>query len=352
MRRAPRRPADAAARSGPRPRAAGATNAANAPALLTAALDRRAALVGAGSTDALRLVHDAADGLPGFVLEQFGRVLIAQFHEGRLAHSESELRELCVEAMKRTNATAVYRKTFPRERSGALRQLEAQHSDARPWLGQAAAPEFAICENGLRFLVRPYDGYSVGLFLEHRDNRQRVRDAARGRRVLNGFAYTCGFSVAAAAGGASEVVSVDVSKKSLEWGKRNFAENVQSLDAHRFICDDVLAYYARAARQGRVFDLIILDPPTFARAKQSARAFSIRDQLDALVAGAVERLAPGGKLLLCTNHRATTPRRLHDAARSAAESFGRRLSHVQYPELPIDFAGDADYAKSALVDIE
>jgi len=109
--------------------------------------------------------------------------------------------------------------------------------------------EYAVLENGIRFLVRPHDGHSTGLFLEHRDNRKRVRRLAAGRNMLNAFAYTCGFSVAAALGGAAGTVSVDVSKKYLEWGKCNFAANELNLADHRFICSDIFDYYRRARRR-------------------------------------------------------------------------------------------------------
>jgi 23S rRNA (cytosine1962-C5)-methyltransferase len=224
------------------------------------------------------------------------------------------------------------------------------HGDPTPWLGEAVEPEFPVLENGIRFLVRPYDGYSLGLFLEHRENRQRVRALAAGRNVLNAFAYTCAFSVAAAVGGATATVSVDVSRKHLEWGKRNFAANALEPGSHLFICSDIFDYYRRAKRQGRVFDLIILDPPTFARTKRPKQVFVLADDLERLVSGAVELLSPGGHLLLATNHRETSRRRLERAVALAA---GTRPSEiVDRPGLPRDFVGDRGYARSILARLE
>lgn len=316
-------------------------------ACIDAALQRRAALLCDPSCTAIRLFNSAADGIDGFVVEQLADVLVAQLHEGRLCVAEAELRRACERLMQQRGAAAVYRKTFPRDRSHAGPQLDALHTSSAPWLGNAAAPEIEIRENGIRFLVRPYDGYSTGLFLEHRANRAQVRALAAGRRVLNTFAYTCGFSVAAALGGAARTVSVDVSKKYLEWGKANFAANGIALEDHWFIRSDVLEYYRRAKRQEQRFDFIILDPPTFGREK-GGRAFSFVDHARELVRGALELLEPGGIVLLATNHRATRPADLSRLVHTAAADVAQRAVRAEIlarPELPLDFAGDPDYAK-------
>ena len=274
-------------------------------------------------------------------------MLIAQLHERRLTLDEHTARELCSQAAERLGASAVYRKVFPKDRSTAPAELERLHTEPTPWIGTASEAEFAVLEDGLRFFVRPYDGYSTGLFLEHRANRQRLRDLAAGRRVLNAFAHTCGFTVAAGVGGATMTVSVDVSRKTLEWGKRNLTANGLPLDDHKFICSDIFDYYRRARRQGLRFDLIVLDPPTFSRAKKPRRVFSLPEDLDRLLEGAVELLDPGGYLLLCTNHRATSVKRLEQGVRAAAG--GKRCEVIARPKLPDGFHGDPSYAKSILV---
>src|SRR4029077_8305013 len=106
-------------------------------------------------------------------------------------------------------------------------------------------------------------GYSVGLFVDQRENRRYVREMEP-KRLLNCFAYTCSFSVAAAAGGA-QTVNVDLLKKNLARGRENFALNALSTADHRFIADDVRPVLRRLARRGEKFDMIILDPPTFSR---------------------------------------------------------------------------------------
>lgn len=313
---------------------------------LRGALGKREALRTGGDVNALRLVHDSADGLPGLVFEQFGEVVVMQVHEGRCKLPANRLREAGLLVMESVGARAVYRKDFPKDRSHARqRRLDALR-DPKPWMGEKCAPVVEVEEHGARYVVRPYDGFSTGIFLEQRDNRARVRGWSAGKRVLNGFSYTCGFSIAAALGGATETVSVDVSKRYLEWGKDNFAANGLGLDGHWFICDDMLNYWKRAERQERMFDVIVLDPPTFGRSKQSGETFQFRNDLQALLRGAVARLSPGGLILLCSNQRTTVRGALEAGLKTAAGA--RTFEVVERPALPIDFGGDPDYAKSVV----
>src|SRR5256884_275046 len=137
-------------------------------------------------------------------------------------------------------------------------------------------------EHRLKFGVDFGAGYSVGLFIDQRENRKFVRQL-KPKRILNCFAYTCSFSVAAASASA-QTVNVDLSKKSLERGRRNFELNVLSTEGHKFIADDVRPVLQRLARRGEKFDMIILDPPTFSRTKGGAAFHVERDFEDVIVA--------------------------------------------------------------------
>ncbi|MFQ5807797.1 MAG: class I SAM-dependent rRNA methyltransferase [Phycisphaerae bacterium] len=310
------------------------------------ALAARENLLRSPRTNVCRVLNGSADGIDGLVIEKLGDVLIAQLHEGRLRLAEPCVRSLCAHARRRLGARAVYRKCFVPDRGAAEQTLNELHTDPTPWVGEAVESEFPVRENGIRFLIRPYQGYSVGLFLEHRENRQRVRTLASGRALLNAFAYTCAFSVAAALGAAAATTSVDVSSKHLEWGKRNFAVNAIDPARHTFICADIFDYYRRAKRQRRCFDLIVLDPPTFARSRRPKRTFVLTDDLERLVTGAVELLSAGGYLLLATNHRGTSRRRLERVV--AVTAGARPCEIVERPRLPRDFRGDPGYARSIL----
>jgi len=318
---------------------------------LDAALAHRRTLIDDPHTNVARLVDAAGDGLDGLVLERLGDVLIAQFHEGRLAAGEELARELCTRAAQQVGARAVYRKMFPRDRTTPGQSLESLHRDPQPWIGTPVEPEFAVREAGATFLVHPYDGYATGLYLDHRTQRARVRELATGRRVLNAFAYTCAFTVTAALGGAAQTVSVDVSRKYLEWGKRNLAANRVALEAHRFYCCDVFDYFRRAARQARQFDLVVLDPPTFARLERPRRVFLVTRDLGPLVQAALPLLAPHGHLLLTVNHRGTTQRRLEDTVRAAAREQRRPCQMLEPPAPPQDLRSSPEHPRCVLAQV-
>lgn len=326
-------------------------------AQLDAALARRKSLLDDSAIEALRLFHGRADGIDNLVVEKWGGataplrpVLIVQLHQGLPGPTPEELRPFMQQWRDRFGATAVYLKHFVRDRGGTEAQIRTAHSDATPWIGEAVAEEIAVREGDFTFLVRPYDGFSVGLFLEHRDNRRRIAELARGRRVLNAFAYTCGFSVAATHGGAASIASVDLSKRYLEWGKRNFAANNLATDPHRFYCSDYYEFLKRSRRQNLRFDLAILDPPTFSRRRRPAAVFELREELPRLVSETIERLDPGGLLFLATNDRQLRLETLEATIRKAASH--RRGTVTARPDLPPDFAGDPDYAKSILIRFE
>lgn len=161
--------------------------------------------------------------------------------------------------------------------------------------------EFLVRENGLRFVIKPSDYLDVGLFLDHRNTRQMVRMASEGRRVLNLFAYTGSFTVYAAAGGAIETLTVDMSNTYLQWADRNLALNNFTEEHHRFLQADVLQWLREAPK--RRWDLIVLDPPTFSNSKRMHGTLDIQRDHVWLLNRTVELLAPGGVLYFSTNFR-------------------------------------------------
>jgi 23S rRNA (cytosine1962-C5)-methyltransferase len=314
-------------------------------ARLRAALAARLPYLLDDETNAFRVLNGPADEVPGLAAELLDDVLILQVQQGKFDAAKAPLRELAQWYHRQLGVRAVYAKHFVKDRSRA--GVGEELADPEPLAGEPAPEHFVVRENGLQFVVRPYDGYAFGLFLDQRENRRRVRELAADRNVLNLFSYTCGFSVAAAAGGAQSTVSVDLARKSLEWGKENFAANGLALDAHLFIKDDAFNYFKRAARQRRTFDLVLIDPPSFARVKQGRRVFTVEKDLQLLVAGAVELLAPGGVLLVSTNARGASTKWLREQIHLAAGA--RRMTVMATPPLPLDFAGDPDHAKTIIV---
>jgi len=202
-------------------------------------------------------------------------------------------------------------------------------------MGDPSAPlETVVEENHMRFCLDFAAGYSAGLFIDQRANRALVR---RGeiRRLLNTFAYTCSFSVAAALAGA-ETVSVDLSRKSLDRGAENFVLN--GLDpstekGHRFIADDVLDILPRLARKGELFDAIVLDPPTFSRGHKGRR-FQVEKDFETLLQAALELAAPRARILLSTNCARLNRRALENIGRFCLKVCRRAADFRSEPELP------------------
>jgi 23S rRNA (cytosine1962-C5)-methyltransferase len=214
---------------------------------------------------------------------------------------------------------------------------ERNEDRAAPTLltGDPSAPlETVIEENHMRFGLDFAAGYSAGLFIDQRANRALVRRGGI-RRLLNTFAYTCSFSVAAALAGA-ETVSIDLSRKSLDRGVENFGLN--DLDpskekGHRFLADDVLEALPRLRRKGEVFDAIILDPPTFSRGHKGRR-FQVEMDFEALLLAALELAAPRARILLSTNCTRLNRRALENIGRFCLKASRRAADFHSEPALP------------------
>jgi 23S rRNA (cytosine1962-C5)-methyltransferase len=202
-----------------------------------------------------------------------------------------------------------------------------------PLVGNPAPVELPIREHGVGYLIRPYDGFSTGLFLDQRENRRFLAGRSSGKRVLNCFAYTCGFSVAAAAKGA-ETTSVDLSRRYLEWGKRNFELNGLDAGKHRFFERDVFRFLRAGARRGDVYDLIVLDPPSFSRTKDGA-VFSLSKDLARLISATMPLVASGGELFFSCNYSEISSRIAKEAFKRLEGSQEWRF--VALPTPPEDF---------------
>lgn len=206
---------------------------------------------------------------------------------------------------------------LPAARTFVRRLVKQPGGDDKPVqiAGPERSPEAIVTERGLRFGVDFSAGYSVGLFCDQRANRAFL-ESLRPQRVLNGFAYTAAFSVAAARAGA-ETLSLDLSRRALDRGRANFALNHLPTDGHRFLADDVFAVLPRLRRRGERFDAVILDPPTFSRGARG-RIFRAEQDLGSLLAETLALVEPGGHLLLSTNARG-----LEAAAVARAAGAGR-----------------------------
>lgn len=195
--------------------------------------------------------------------------------------------------------------------------------------------DFIIEEYGQRFWVN-LDAYlDSGLFLDHRNTRHRVRDEAAGKRFLNLFAYTGSFTVYAAAGGASQSETIDLSNTYLDWTRRNFELNSVNPASHQLVRADVSRYLAEALHAGKQFDLIVMDPPSFSNSKKMLDILDVQRDHPRLIEQAMRLLAPGGIMYFSNNLRSFTldeqiaaRYRVHDiSAQSVPEDFRNKKIH-------------------------
>ena len=254
-------------------------------------------------TDAVRLIHGASDGWPGWYVERLGGFLVSQSEAALRGFQREELARL----VKHFAGRGAYHKILQRQ----VRRTKPADAMPRLVLGEPAPDRFLVRENGLKFELGLSEGYSVGLFLDQRDNRRRLITGYIGPsfsqlfssssfpEVLNTFAYTCAFSVCAAKAGA-RTTSLDLSKKYLDWGKRNFTLNQLDAGQHEFIYGDAFDWLRRLSKKGRQFDLILLDPPTFSQSKASG-AFRVEQDFSSLVTASLPLLKSGGVLFASTN---------------------------------------------------
>lgn len=184
-----------------------------------------------------------------------------------------------------------------------LKQRARQKGTAQYEKTGAMGEDFIIHENGRAFWVNLDKYLDTGLFLDHRNTRQKVGNSAAGKCFLNLFSYTGSFTVYAATGGAVYSETVDLSNTYLDWAKRNFQLNGMDLNAHQIVRADVFQYLVQAAEQKKQFDIIVLDPPSFSNSKKMRDILDIQRDQNTLIDGAMKLLAPNGVLYFSNNLR-------------------------------------------------
>lgn len=289
--------------------------------LLDAAVARRAPLITA-ETNAVRLIDGAGDGLPGLILETFDGCCL-------LSTTTHSIPPAVGEWLRDRGGSCYWKRLDPHEKESPAHLC-----------GPEVAEPFLIREKGICYEISFQSGYSQGIFLDQRDNRAEVRSRmAPGMKLLNTFAYTGAFSVAAAMAGA-ETTTLDLSQTYLDWAKRNLSHNSLDPTSHHFCKGDAFHWLRRFAKQGRRFDGIILDPPTFSR-DEKGKVFRVENDFGELAALAAQVLAPGGWLLCCTNFRGMTPAEFERQILSKPP----RPMTARHAPMPEDFT-DRAYLKS------
>jgi 23S rRNA (cytosine1962-C5)-methyltransferase len=258
---------------------------------LRQAFDRRKAFINEAETDAFRLVHSEADGLPGIIVDKYADYLVIQCH----TLGAEKLKEWLINAaVKVFSPTGIYEKS-----EVAARKHEGLgQGNTGTVFGEDPPQEITVKEYGLQFKVSLTEGQKTGFFIDQRENRKLVRAIAAGKRVLNLYSFSGATSVAALAGGAKEVISVDVDQGALDLLEDNLKLNDLDPAAHKSVAADVNKYLTEVARYEEPFDLIILDPPAFAKHKSAIKK-ATRGYQD-INAKTMRNLKEGGFLLSCS----------------------------------------------------
>ena len=242
-------------------------------------------------TNAYRLINAEGDGLPGLIVDRFAEILVVQIHTAGMEHLRSQLVDALLEETD-TRGIVFRNDSQSRRREG----LELEE----PLVVVGGVPmQVTVRENNVLFLVDPLQGQKTGFFLDQRDKREALRKYTRAKRVLNCFSYTGGFSVyAALTSEKTQVTSVDISSPGIETARQHFILNGLDPQLHQFIVADVFDYLEQARSSGEHYDVVVLDPPAFAKT-QSVRTQALKAYRRLNTLG-MQVLRPGGILLTCS----------------------------------------------------
>ena len=317
--------------------------------MLSRALALRVAcgLHGAAQTNCYRLVHGEGDGLPGLIIDYYDGVCVMQAHSAGMFRAKSAIADALVKVYG-SSLKAVY------DKSSGTAPFKAGLDLVDGYLFKADgfdADEAVVLENGHKFLVNWCEGQKTGFFLDQRDNRRRVGELAKGRTVLNLFCYTGGFSIYALAGGALHVDSVDSSRRAMDLVERNVELN--GFTAHEGHCCDAMDFL-RDIPEGK-YDLMIVDPPAFAKHRGALRnALRAYQRLNA---AAISKAAPGSFIFTFSCSQVVDKEAFALAVFSAAAETGRSVRILDRLNQPADHAvniyhPEGEYLKGLLLYVE
>lgn len=292
-------------------------------ALFRQAKEKRSAYYQDELTTAFRLFNQEGDGFGGLTVDLYGDYAVFSWYNSYVY----QIRKVISEA---------FRQVFP-EVLGTYEKIRFKGLDyeSAHVYGQEAPDFFTVLENGVLYQVFMNDGLMTGIFLDQHEVRGSLVDGlAMGKSLLNMFSYTAAFSVAAAMGGASQTTSVDLAKRSRELSQAHFQANGISTGDHRFIVMDVFEYFKYAKRKALTYDVIVLDPPSFARNKK--QTFSVAKDYHKLISQSLEILNPGGIIIASTN--AANVSRQKFTEQIDKGFAGRSYQILNKYGLPADFA--------------
>lgn len=277
-------------------------------------------------TTAFRVFNSEGEGIGGLIIDYYdGYYVMSWYSEGIY-----RFKEYVIEALKSApNFKGLYqKKRF---------NVKGQYIEEDDFVaGDKGEFPLIVKENGIRFAVYLNDGAMVGVFLDQRDVRKTIRDKyAKGKTVLNMFSYTGAFSVAAALGGAAKTTSVDLANRSLAKTIEQFSVNGIDHEAQDIIVEDVFKYFKYAVKKNMTFDLVVLDPPSFAKSKK--HTFSAAKDYKDLLKEAIALTKPNGVIVASTNASNFDMKKFHSFIEKAFNEKGERYKMMEQFSLPADF---------------
>jgi 23S rRNA (cytosine1962-C5)-methyltransferase len=285
---------------------------------------RKAVNLPSSATNAFRLIHGEGDGLPGLIVDYYNGVAVMQAHSSGM-HNDREHIAQAMKSLLNEELSAVYYKS----RSTLPGKIKDEQRDGYI-LGMSAVPH-TILENGNSFLVDWEDGQKTGFFLDQRENRKLLGEFSSGKTVLNTFCYTGGFSVYALKAGAERVHSVDASEKAMDITRKNLTLNGFDPDIHACVAMDTFEFLKN--KEG-VYDMIILDPPAFAK-HRDARHQAVKGY-QRLNAEAMKVIRPGGILFTFSCSQVVDKQLFYDTCVSASIQAGREVKVLHLLSQPAD----------------
>ena len=293
----------------------------------------REQLLPADGSDCFRVLHNEGDGIPSVTVDKYGDYLVAHL----FSSSMEPLRDALYDALEDVwKPKSIYEQKRYKPQAG-----DGPREPAQLVRGQVAPVEIEVNEGGTKFVVDVTAPLGTGLFVDLREGRKAIANYAPGRRVLNLFSYTGAFSVWAAKAGAREIVSVDLAPKAHARARRNLTANGLDESKHEFIAGDAFKVLYKMGERQRLFDLIILDPPSFAQAK--GKTFSVQKDYRELVEAALAVAAPGALMAAVSNTMKISAEEIDRAIGDAAVRQRRQVRVVERRGLPADFPVPAGF---------
>lgn len=272
---------------------------------------------------AYRLFHNEADGIPGFAIEIFQQWAVVSYFNQGIMHFEADIISVLTELLELQGIYAKYR------------TLQAIKPETKLVWGKAAPANLVIEEDIGKYVVKLEDGLMTGLFLDQRANRSWLAKMSKDKTVCNTFSYTGALSIACALGGAKNTTSVDLSAHYNDWCQENIALNDLHSSDHLTITADTFAHFDFCKRNNVTYDLIILDPPTFA--KKKGGSFSVAEDYEKLVRIATPLLNPHGILFCATNYSQWSFQNFQILVESSIEKIGYRMQEIYHAQADKDF---------------